>query len=670
MTTYSNFLTISLLFLLALTSSAQTNSENRSVRGYATVDKVATSISLHWDASATNVTAYNIYRRTLGATSWGAVLVNLGPADSTYTDADVTTTGVYEYSIEKVTDITDPFRSGGAKVRGYSYIAASIEKPAIHNRGVFLVLIAKNIKDSLATSIDILKQDLIADGWEVYSEVVGPIAEVQDVKALIDVKKNNMGCDAVFLLGHIPVPYSGLYCEDSNYPYPPDGHDSADALSHCGAWPADVYYGVIDGAWTDTDSTTLAFRSENNNLIGDGKFDNVRIPGTVDIRVGRADFSRMPLFDGSEIVLTKQYLDKVHTYKTGSTPTVKKGVIENNFAAFDEGFSSAALRDFTAICGKDAIVEDDVLEASETTDYLLSYSCGEGSFTNCNGFGTSADFKTKNAGAFLHVFGSYFGDWDIENNLMRASLCSKKMGLAALWSGRPKWVTHTLALGETYGDIALRTQNNWQDYDANFYQNGTHSTLLGDPSLRHDMMLPAENISLVANFDRSITNIGWNASSEAGINGYYLYRSHKRHRGFIPLNSTPITDLTYIDSMPFDGTNFYMVRAAKVTGTSSGNYENLSLGIVAEINSMKGQMLNVPLTANIHLLVYPTVTTSTLTIEKSTIQLTEYSVINTLGANVMQGNVSGHKQNINVSELQQGIYHITISGNTSTFIKH
>jgi hypothetical protein len=253
---------------------------------------------------------------------------------------------------------------------------------------------------------------------------------------------------------------------------------------------------------------------------------------------------------------------------------------------------------------------------------------------------------------------------------MRASLCSKKMGLAALWSGRPKWVTHTLALGETYGDIALRTQNNWQDYDANFYQNGTHSTLLGDPSLRHDMMLPAENISLVANFDRSITNIEWNASSETDIDGYYIYRSHKGHGGFIPLNAIPITALTYIDSMPFDGTNFYMVRTAKVTATGSGNYENLSLGIVGEINAMQGEMANVPHIANIHLRVYPTVTTSALTIEKSTTQFAEYSIINTLGANVMQGNVSGHKQNINVSELQQGIYYITISGNTSTFIKH
>ncbi len=105
---------------------------------------------------------------------------------------------------------------------------------------------------------------------------------------------------------------------------------------------------------------------------------------------------------------------------------------------------------------------------------------------------------------------------------MRASLCTEKMGFATMWSGRPKWITHTLALGETYGDAALRTQNNWQDYDANFFQNGTHSTLLGDPSLRHDMMRPAENITVAANSDRSLTNISWDASTEVDIAGYYI----------------------------------------------------------------------------------------------------------------------------------------------------
>ena len=47
------------------------------------------------------------------------------------------------------------------------------------------------------------------------------------------------GTKALFLFGHLPVPYSG----DIN----PDLHDN-----DIGAWPADVYYGEFDGVWTDT----------------------------------------------------------------------------------------------------------------------------------------------------------------------------------------------------------------------------------------------------------------------------------------------------------------------------------------------------------------------------------------------------------------------------------
>ncbi len=138
----------------------------------------------------------------------------------------------------------------------------------------------------------------------------------------------------------------------------------------------------------------------------------------------------------------------------------------------------------------------------------------------------------------------------------------------------------------------------------------------------------------------------------------------------MPLNSTPITALTYVDSMPFEGTNYYMVRTAKVTQTGSGNYENLSLGIVGEISDMQGQTLNLPRITTIDLRVYPTIADNTITIEKSSNERADYSIINTMGAKVMQGNVSGYKQVLQVSELAQGVYYITISGTTTTFIKH
>jgi hypothetical protein len=64
--------------------------------------------------------------------------------------------------------------------------------------------------------------------------------------------------------GHVPVPYSGNFNLD--------GHDY-----HFGAWPADVFYGDMDGVWTDSSVTqTIASDPRNWNVPGDGKFDMKR----------------------------------------------------------------------------------------------------------------------------------------------------------------------------------------------------------------------------------------------------------------------------------------------------------------------------------------------------------------------------------------------------------
>ena len=66
---------------------------------------------------------------------------------------------------------------------------------------------------------------------------------------------------SLFLLGHVPVPYSG----NIN----PDGHPD-----HQGAWPADGYYADMDGTWTDISvNNTVATGTRNDNVPGDGKFD-------------------------------------------------------------------------------------------------------------------------------------------------------------------------------------------------------------------------------------------------------------------------------------------------------------------------------------------------------------------------------------------------------------
>lgn len=658
------------LIFITLFGFSQTFSEHRSVPAYADINEVNSEITLKFEGDA-NTTSFKIYKRNLGSSSWGTpiTIITGGAGNFTYKDTDVEKGKVYEYSIEKVTTLAEPFSSSGARLSGYGYVSAAIMKAPVHTRGYMLVLIATNVNDSLGNEIDQLKQDLAGDGWDVDTEIINESASVADVKSVIDAANSKGKCDAVYLLGHIPVPYSGTYCKDPQYRYPPDGHGETDANSHCGAWVADVYYGVIGGSWTDTDSTSLAKREENKNAIGDGKFDNNRIPGTATIAVGRVDFNSMPAFSETEIQLTKRYLNKAHQFKTSSFTGLRKGIIENNFAAFQEGFSSAAVRDFTAHFGNGNAITADMFTSSAANDYLFGYTCGAGSYTSCNGLGRTTDFTTKNGTMFNQIFGSFFGDYDINNNFMRASIATEKHGLVCVWSGRPKWVTHTLAIGETYGDCALRTQNNWQQYDANFYQNSPHIALLGDPSLRTESILPAQNISLAANSDSSTATINWTATNESDIEGYYVYRSHKPYGGYQVLNTTPVSGLTFTDNAPWDGTNHYMVRTAKKTITSSGSYINLSIGVSAEINGMKGDYASSTSLAKSNFKIYPTAAESFLTLEKEDSQPQQLVIKNTQGQTITSKTVRNAVNQLDVSRFASGSYFVTLGNRTLKFIK-
>jgi len=52
---------------------------------------------------------------------------------------------VYEYMIVKNTTLVEPFSGSGAKLQGYSYITAAIEKAPTHTRGKLWILIAQYI---------------------------------------------------------------------------------------------------------------------------------------------------------------------------------------------------------------------------------------------------------------------------------------------------------------------------------------------------------------------------------------------------------------------------------------------------------------------------------------------------------------------------------------------
>jgi hypothetical protein len=660
-----SLLLVVLLFSFATSSVAQTFADHRAVVAEAEIDEDNTTITLQWKGSS-DATQFSIFRRDLGANSWTRLNdMAGGTGDFSYADNNIIEGKAYEYAIEKTSSINEPFASGGVKLRGYAYLASGINVEPNHSKGTAWVLASKLVADSLDNEITLLLQDLSADGYTSELEVITETATVEDVKTFIDEKAAEGKCDVVYLLGHVPVPYSGTFCTDPQYQSPPDGHTN----NHCGAWPADVYYGVIDGSWVDNATNTSASREENQNRPGDGKFDNNRIPGTATIAVGRVDMSDLPAFSHSEVELTRNYLNKVRSFKLSQSSTNGKAIIENNFAGFQEGFSSAAIRDFSAYMGSANVATADLFTATADDDYLFSYVCGAGSYTSCAGVGNTNDFTTKNGAMFNHMFGSYFGDFDVQNNILRATIATEKMGLTAVWSGRPKWITHSLAIGESFGDCALKTQNNWQDYDANFFQNSPHIALVGDPSLRTHYIAPASNITATPSTDKTSCSVSWDASLESDILGYYVYRSHKPNGSFKLVNTQPTTSTTLTDNAPFQGTNYYMVRAAKKTTTSSGSYINLSLGISTKAEGLIGGTSSIHLASIKNLTVYPTLTHSTLYVERASAELLEINILDQMGRSVKKATSNSQLTTIDVSTLSSGVYYISVPGKTTKFIK-
>ncbi|MBU1948026.1 MAG: hypothetical protein KJ927_04900, partial [Candidatus Eisenbacteria bacterium] len=276
----------------------------------------------------------------------------------------------------------------------FGHLFAGIKYPAIENRGTILLLVEESLSAPLADRLQRLEMDLIADGYQVRRRTVNRNDEVPAVKALILAERaGDPSMETLFLLGRIPVPYSGNIMEHSD---------------HCGAWPADTYYGELDGTWTDLSvNNTTASRPENHNIPGDGKFDQTFLPSDMDLQVGRVDLANMSVFAEDEQALIARYLDKNHAFRAGQQTTIRRGLIDDNVGEL-YGLAPAATgwRYFTGLFGAGAVSEGDFFPTLESESYLWCYGCGAGSYTSCAGVGTSYDFATR---PVTSVFTSLYG---------------------------------------------------------------------------------------------------------------------------------------------------------------------------------------------------------------------------------------------------------------------
>jgi hypothetical protein len=418
---------------------------------------------------------------------------------------------------------------------------------------------------------------------------------VTNVKAKIVATYNQdpANTKALFILGHVPVPYSG----NLN----PDGHPN-----HQGAWPTDGFYADIDGIWTDVSvSSPTISPARTQNVPGDGKYDQSILPSGIELQTGRVDLYNLTTFTVSETQLMKNYLNKDHDYRKKIFAVQKKAVIDDNFGYMSgEAFAASGYHNFAPLVHSSNVVAADYFTTMTGTvnSYLWSYGCGAGSFSSAGGIGNTGNFANADLqGVFTMLFGSYFGDWDSQNNFLRAPLAQGKM-LTCSWSGRPHHQYHHMALGENIG-YSMKVTQNYQGplYYPNIYGiTGAWimTGLMGDPTLRNDVVAPVSDV--VATKNGYNCDISWTASTETNVLGYNVYMKNDTNKIYVKLNPTPIAGTNYTDlCLLHPGIYKYMVRAIKLEETPSGTYYNLSEGIADTAYNSNNMQINAQFTISI-----------------------------------------------------------------------
>lgn len=547
----------SLFLLTSLSVFSQNYSEDKAILASAQVNEITGSVTISWPIPSDPATGYNVYRRLPGATTWGSPIASLSNAALSFSETGLTPGALYEYRILKM---------GTQAANAYLTVGIGYENTAM--RGTCLLLIDVTYIPGLLPELNRFKQDLQAEGWRVIEKYIPrnmPVPQVKD--SILQVYNSTPDLSSLILIGHIPVPYSGnIY---------PDGHPD-----HQGAWPADGYYGDMNGNWTDVSvNNTVASRIENKNIPGDGKFDQNQLASPLEISVGRIDLFNMPSFSGDDEDLTRKYFDKDHTFRMNQFPVVYKGVVEDNFGGYAEGFSAAARTGFAAVLGDTALQVADYSTTLNNQGAIYSYGCGGGSYTSCGGiYSSSGMVSDSNKTIFTSLFGSYFGDWDNADNMLRAPLAHKGWTLTNFWSGRPYFFIHSMASGNSIGDAAKTTMNFTGNYMGSSSALGAHQALLGDPTLTLYPFVSNEP-AFTTTVQCGTLNVNWNNSDTQRV-GYRVYIKYDADSAWQDASGNLENGSFSRNNLPQSGNLYVLIREVKRIRNASGIFYFPGAGIL------------------------------------------------------------------------------------------
>ncbi|MGB1104237.1 MAG: T9SS type A sorting domain-containing protein [Crocinitomicaceae bacterium] len=643
----------SLLLLFSLfiyTAFAQDAARNWTVQVSAVVNPDDPSITLQWLPNATAAEIYYIWKKEKGTVGWGTSVGSVPTGgDLEWTDTDVQLGGSYEYMIQ--------LRTGGS-VFAWSYINAGLGVELDPNKGDILLLIDETHADALSDELDTLEMDLYNDGWMVTRHLVDPAITPADLKDEIKTYYNELpNLQSLYLLGNIPVPYSGDLYPDLSF-------------FHKGAWPADLYYGDMFGEWTDTDiNTTSATDPRNHNIPGDGKFDQSQVVSAINLQVSRVDFSNLSAFADPEVELLRNYLNKAHEFKTTAYIPTDRGLIDQSALSFhSEGFAQNGFRNFTAFFGPDGVEELDYWTTLNGNDYLWSYGCGDGTYSLANGLNGGSALTTNHIAdgysesTFTMLYGSQFGDWDTPNNLLRASIASGRT-LSCSWAGRPNFHYHHMAMGENIGYSGRASQDIYSDYfsltiggGAYVTGEGVHVAQLGDPSLRMYYVASPSEVEVVSNDVNA--DISWSESPDAEIDGYNIYRRPEEGL-WVKVNPAIVTETSFSDTMvPGAGDYRYMVKAVKLKTNWSGTFYNESLGAEGSTSFFASLEEN----TNYAWDVYPNPSDGFFTIQ-SDVQMERIEVYAPDGKLIRTEQPNNFIEKLTLADVEPGVYFVRVKAN-------
>jgi hypothetical protein len=554
-------------------------SSDWAVRVTANVSTSPPQVQLNW-AGDPNAVSWTVSRKPRDSGAWQDLATLEGNAAS-FTDSTAAVGVGYDYKIVKTTN-NKLFDFSTEGYKAYGYIYAGIDLPLVEYRGKVIVLVESSVADALKAELDRLEADLVADGWGVVRATGGKNESVTAIKARIQslYAQDPANTGALLLLGNIPVPYSGDIA--------PDEHPN-----HTGAWPADVYYGDMDGLWTDsTVNDVQAERLANHNVPGDGKFDQNEPPSAVELAVGRVDLSNMTCYANktpslSEIDLLRRYLDKNHKVRSGSVAVERTGIIYDMLGTsqpLPEPMGAMIWRNFTPLLGDKVVPITDwqYHTLAEQGSYLWSMAASWGDYDHCSYIGSADEFALRSQVnvVFTTFCGSYFGDWNNESAYLRAALGAPGTLLTTCYAGKPQWIFQHMALGETIGFSTRVTQQNGPNGPYLPHAPGSgqvHISLLGDPTLREQPLSRVQNFQ--GRRDGTGLKFTWDAPAIDGLQGYAVYKASNAKGPYQRVNANAFreTSFTVPNAAP---TDVYMVKPIALSRSPSGTYLNSGPGVI------------------------------------------------------------------------------------------